>query len=315
MIFTKNELKETPTAIMTDNVLSVEDLLNDFDVMSDNKILYPIARVEYEEMNFQSGEYEITQKPIHALDELRQMKIHLDTVHRGRLITPNRKKYIFGNEKVMSNFRYYGKKALSISEDCLKENKIQQQYLLDNNYKQVTVSHTDCGYAFRGGDEELPYRDIIADYICDGTNDTEILQQAIDSNPDENIEIMLLEDEYVVKPTSGSGTVEDPYICLNINRDNLILRSCDRKTNITIDRSIVKEGDVCYIIAVNVENVDISNINFGLDELDIHYVEYKYPEPTEKMLEVKAYVESVLPEEKIFSKAEVLRLINKEEEK
>ena len=27
MIFTKNELKETPTAIMTDNVLSVEDLL------------------------------------------------------------------------------------------------------------------------------------------------------------------------------------------------------------------------------------------------------------------------------------------------
>ena len=94
MIFTKNELKEIPTSITSNNMLTIEDLLNDFDVMSDNKILYPIARVEYEEMNFQSGEYEITQKPIHTLDELRQMKIHLDTVHRGRLITPNREKYI-----------------------------------------------------------------------------------------------------------------------------------------------------------------------------------------------------------------------------
>ena len=313
MIFTKNELKEVPTSITSDNMLTIEDLLNDFDVMSDNKILYPIARVEYEEMNFQSGEYEITQKPIHTLDELRQMKIHLDTVHRGRIITPNRKKYILGNEKVTSKFKYYGWKALSISEDSLAENKAQQQYLLDNNYKQITVSHIDCGYEYRGGYEELPYRDMIADYICDGTNDTEILQQAIDSNPDENIDILLLEDEYVVKPTSGSGTAKDPYICLNINRDNVVFRSCDRKTNITVDRSIVKDDGVCYIIAVNGENVDISNIHFCLDELDIHYVEYKYPEPTEKMLEVKAYVEGFSPIEKTFSKAEVLRLISEEE--
>lgn len=314
MIFTKNELKEIPTFITSDNMLTMEDLLNDFVLTSENKILYPMAKVECEEMDFRSGEYEIVQKQIYTLKELRDIKICLDTTHRGRLITPNREKYIFGNEKVTSNFRYYGKKTLSISDDCLKENKMQQQYLLDNNYKQVTVSHTDCGYAFRGGDEELPYRDMIADYVCDGTNDTEILQQAINSNPDDNIEIMLFEDEYVVKPTTGSGTAEDPYICLNINRDNVILRSCDRKTNVTIDRSIVKDDDVCYIIAVNGENVDISNIHFGLDELDIHYVEYKYPEPTEKMLEVKAYVESVSPEEKIFSFAEVLKLINEKEE-
>ena len=69
---------------------------------------------------------------------------------------------------------------------------------------------------------------------------------------------------------------------------------------------------MCYIIAVNGENVDISNIHFCLDELDIHYVEYKYPEPTEKMLEVKAYVDGFSPIEKTFSKAEVLRLISEE---
>ena len=312
MRFSKNELKEIPDSVSSANLLTVDDLLDDFAVTSENKVLFPIARVECEERNIGTDEIETVHKVIYTLKDLRDIKIWLDSVHRAMLSADNRCKYVKG--KTSNNFKYYGWKLLEMNKNSLNDHKMQQKYLSENGYSQVLVSHTDCGYAFRGGDEELPYRDMIADYVCDGTNDTEILQQAIDSNPDENIEIMLLEDEYVVKPTSGSGTVEDPYICLNINRDNLILRSCDRKTNITIDRSIVKEGDVCYIIAVNGENVDISNIHFGLDELDIHYVEYKYPAPTEKMLEVKAYVESVSPEEKIFSKAEVLRLINKKEE-
>ena len=312
MIFTKQELKEIPTSISDDDMLSIEDLLVDFAVTSENKVLFPIARVEYKGINPQSGEYEISLQPIYTLKELRDIKISLDTIHRSRLITPNREKYILGNENVSSNFKHYGWKNLKNSEDCRKDNELQQQYLIDNNYKQIIVSHTDCGYEYRGGDES--YRDMIADYICDGTNDTEILQQAIDSNPGENIEIMLLEDEYVVRPTSGSGTADDPYICLNIDRNNVIIRSCDRKTNLTVDRSIVKDDDVCYIIAVRGKNVDISNVHFGLDELDIHYVEYKYPTPTEKMIEVKNYVEGFDPFEKIFSKAEVLKLMKNEEE-
>lgn len=312
MVFTKQELREKPTAVTAELTLSEEDLLEGMRVTSRNKIEFPIAKVECLDTNFESGEFEITTHSIYSFEGLRNIKIYLDTVHRLRLSEENRKKYIKG--EVTSDFKYYGKKILEIDQNSLKAHTTQQKYLLDNNYKQVTVSHSDCGYEFRGGNEELEYRDMIADYVCDGTNDTEILQQAINSNEGENIEIMLFEDEYKVKPTSGSGTAEDPYICLRIDRDNVILRSCDRKTNITVDRNIVKEGDVCYIIAVSGRNVDISNIHFGLDELDIHYVEYKYPEPTKKMLEVKAMVEATDPIEKTYTKAEILRKIKEQKE-
>ncbi len=47
-------------------------------------------------------------------------------------------------------------------------------------------------------------------FICDGTNDTEVLQQAIDSYPGENLLILLMEDEYTLTPATGSGTEKRP---------------------------------------------------------------------------------------------------------
>ncbi len=50
MIFSKEELrKEIP--ISKENMLSIEDLLNDFSVTNENKILFPIGKVEYESFN------------------------------------------------------------------------------------------------------------------------------------------------------------------------------------------------------------------------------------------------------------------------
>ena len=55
----------------------------------------------------------------------------------------------------------------------------------------------------------------------------------------------------------------------------------------------------------------ISNINYCLDELDIEYEEYKYPEPTDEILKIKSYIESFDPSEKIFTKKQALDLIKK----
>ncbi len=54
--------------------------------------------------------------------------------------------------------------------------------------------------------KELLSRDY-ADFVCDGTNDTEILQKAINMYPNENVCLYFcFEDEYVLKPVSGDGT-------------------------------------------------------------------------------------------------------------
>ena len=58
-------------------------------------------------------------------------------------------------------------------------------------------------------------------------------------------------------------------------------------------------------------SVDMSNLNYCIDELDIKYIEYKYPEPTEAMMNVKAYVESIDPMEKTFTKKQVIEMIEK----
>ncbi len=54
--------------------------------------------------------------------------------------------------------------------------------------------------------------------------------------------------------------------------------------------------------------MDISNINLALEELNIHYVEYAYPNPTDKMIEVKEYVESIESSEKQFNKKMIIEL-------
>lgn len=311
MIFSKYELRNNVN-ISNANMLTIEDLIDDFAVSGDNKVLFPIGKIEhnrygvdYDKSNPES--VDVTQ--VYTLDNVAGIKTTLDTLMRSRLRLLNKEKYILGDENITSDFPYFGPKAIKNSEVCRLKSEEIQQYLIENNFKVITVSHEDCGYDYRCGGLEREY----ADFTCDGTNDTEVLQNVIESYPDDNLYILLHEDEYILKPTSGSGTEEDPYICLNIDRDNIIIRSCNRKTNLTFDRNIVKENDKAYLIKSVGSNVDISNLNFCLDELDIHYVEYAYPKPTEKMLRVKEYVESFNPIEKQFSKKMVVDLINKED--
>ncbi len=306
MIFSKEELrKEIP--ISKENMLSIEDLLNDFSVTNENKILFPIGKVEYESFNLDTNKYEIVKELVYSPKDIKGLKITLDTLKRNKLMIENRKKYILGYENITNNFPYFGHKALENNEHCRIKNLEIQNYLIKNNVKVITVSHENCGYDYRGGEKELLSRDY-ADFVCDGTNDTEILQKAINMYPNENVLILLLEDEYVLKPVSGDGTDKKPYICLNINRDNIIIRSCDRKTNLTFDRNIVNTDDKVYIVNSIGKNVDISNINLALEELNIHYVEYAYPNPTDKMIEVKEYVESIESSEKQFNKKMIIEL-------
>ncbi len=307
MIFKMSEIRQ-PVEFKSENKLSMEDLLNDFSINSNNRISYPIAKLEHEYFNFGTNQWEITTTIVDNIKDIRWIKCDLDRSQTMRLLVKNTEKYILGYENIQNRFPYHGSKALNRSKKFVECSAEQQKYFEDNNIKTIVISHEDCGYPYyyRCSDIERSY----SDFVCDGTNDTEILQNAINMYPDDYVCILLHEDQYTLKPTSGSGTDDDPYICLNIDRDNIIIRSCDRKTNLTYDKNIVNPDDKIYLIKSTGNNVDISTINFALEELDIHYVEYAYPDPTEKMIEVKNYVESINPTEKLFTKDMVLDLIN-----
>lgn len=312
MIFTNHQLlNKDQIEVLGTQKLDLNDLIEDFAVTPENKIIFPAAKIVHpntSENTHDNSANQINTTIVYDFETLRKLRVRCDTTERSRLTGRNEEKYVRGNEKVTHDFLYVGRKQLQSSETCREIEAQRQEFLLDNNYRQIVVSHTDCGYSFRGSEKEKMARDY-ADFICDGTNDTEVLQQAIDSYPGENLLILLMEDEYTLTPATGSGTEKDPYICLKIDRENLIIRSCDRKTNVTFKKGIERSN--AFLFDIQCDNVDISNINYCLDELDIEYEEYKYPEPTDEILKIKSYIESFDPSEKIFTKKQALDLIKK----
>lgn len=311
MIFTNQQLlNKEQIKVLGTQKLDLNDLIEDFAVTPENKIIFPAAKIVHpntSENTHDNSTNQIITDIVYDLETLRKLRVRCDTTERNRLTGRNEEKYVRGNKKVTHNFLYIGRKHLQNSESCREVEAQRQKFLLENNYRQIVVSHTDCGYSFRVSEEDAS-RDY-ADFICDGTNDTEILQQAIDSYPGENLLILLMEDEYTLTPSSGSGTAEDPYICLKIDRENLIIRSCDRKTNVTFKDGIDRNN--AFLFDIQCDSVDMSNINYCLDELDIEYEEYKYPEPTDEILEIKSYIESFDPSEKVFTKKQAMDLIRK----
>lgn len=287
--------------------LTQKDLLNDMAVTTTNKVLFPIVKTITNNF-FSIEKTDKIENVMYDLEGLRTTRLKTHRYELRELNEKNRIKYIDNLDNIHTDFIYYGKKNLAINENYKADVERQQKFLEDNNYIQVIVSHTDCGYDYRGHSTEAITRDY-ADFICDGTNDTQILQQAIDSHPGENLLVLLLEDEYTLKPSSGSGTEDDPYVCLNINRDNLIIKTCDRRTSITFDDSVTDRSHA-YLFKTNGHDFDLSNVNLCMDELSYFFEEYTYPEPTEKMLEVKAIVEATDPYIKQYSKYEVLQMLN-----
>lgn len=291
------------------DTLSYDDLIYDLAVTSKNEVRFPIAKAHYLEFNYANMSYEDRYEPMYDIETLRRTRVRVHKTAVENLFTNNKQKYIDNEFNVTSNFMYFGHKNLGTIQQYQKSVEQQQNYLTKHNYIEIIVSHKDCGYPYRGHPSESLARNY-ADYICDGENDTEILQSAINSHPGRNIIILLLEDEYKLKPSSGSGTEKDPYICLNINRDNLIIRTCDRRTNITFDNSITNRENA-LLFKTNGHSFDLSTINLCMDELDYIFEEYTYPEPTDQMMEIKKIVESTDPLIKTYTRAEVIKLIQK----
>ena len=65
MIFSKEELrKEIP--ISKENMLSIEDLLNDFSVTNENKILFPIGKLSMKALIWIQNKYEIVKELVYS---------------------------------------------------------------------------------------------------------------------------------------------------------------------------------------------------------------------------------------------------------
>ena len=184
MIFTNHQLlNKDQIEVLGTQKLDLNDLIEDFAVTPENKIIFPAAKIVHpntSENTHDNSANQINTTIVYDFETLRKLRVRCDTTERSRLTGRNEEKYVRGNEKVTHDFLYVGRKQLQSSETCRKIEAQRQKFLLDNNYRQIVVSHTDCGYSFRGSEKEKMARDY-ADFISDGTNDTEVLQQANDS--------------------------------------------------------------------------------------------------------------------------------------
>jgi len=105
----------------------------------------------------------------------------------------------------------------------------------------------------------------VADYVCDGVNDEEEINQAIQQAVDEGIyTVVLSEGTFNVEPTNTFEFIgETFYCCIPITSSNVRLRGCGDKTVISLKPEVAEvDTGVIAIIGneTHISNISIENL-------------------------------------------------------
>lgn len=131
--------------------------------------------------------------------------------------------------------------------------------------------------------------------ICNDDNASEIINTALSLYEGSPLVITFMDGDYKLDITEGDGSEDNPYTCINLNRDNVIFRTFDYNTNFTLkDKSAIKDGDSLKMFDINdKQNISIVGLNYFLEDMPCVAEIYKYPEISENVQRVIDYVSTL----------------------
>jgi len=117
----------------------------------------------------------------------------------------------------------------------------------------------------------------VADYVCDGVNDEEEINQAIQQAVSEGIyTVVLSEGTFNVEPTNTFEFMGNPfYCCIPITSSNVRLRGCGDKTVISLKPELT-QAYTAIIPVVGNETEHINNISLENLNIKTNYQTYNH---------------------------------------
>lgn len=198
----------------------------------------------------------------------------------------------------------YGMSDINPSMPITTNDFYDKDTLMDKGYRCIYIGHKDSVSEYPDNYGTFEGRNIYVipenDYnrctfLCD-TNDSinKIIETACGMYK-EPIVITFLDGNYQFDITSGSGTDEDPYRCVELTRDNVIIRTFDFNTNFTLrNKSKVQNNEsLLFFDTRSNENISITNFNYFLEDFIVDTISYNYPELSESTQTIINYVNSL----------------------